>query len=299
MSDVIRKGAWAGARILRRVARVLERAADAQALAIAEGMSGHDMEAHPDERYYAEQYWRWLEPELARLPAQPRVLDIGCGQGRLSLRVAHALSEAHVVGIDLTAATIDAARAKAAGRGLANVEFHAGDARTFVAGLGPSSCDLAIMTEVSFFMPRFREVVAAAARVLKPGGIFFGSFRSQYYNALHSVRDRDWRSAQLVADVREGEWGGGATWFTWQTADEVRALVAEAGLVAAGPLRGIGVLSGIEGDPLAAIAQPSKLDAAERARLLELELSFSEGYAACGRYILAVATKPSEEAITK
>lgn len=283
-----------GARVLRRAARVLERAADAQTIAIQSGMSGHDMEAHPDERYYAQQYWRWIEPEVARVApgGNGRALDIGCGQGRLSFPLARALASGRVTGIDLTPAAVEAARAKAASQNLTNVEFHAGDARSFVAALEPESFDIVVMTEVSFFMPRFAEVVAEAHRLLRRGGVFIGSFRSQYYNALHSVRDRDWRSARLVLDGREGEWGGTSTWFTWQTPDEVRSILTNAGFTLSAPLRGVGVASGIAGDPLAALAQPSLMSESDRQQLLEIEMSLAEEYAGCGRYILAVATKP-------
>jgi SAM-dependent methyltransferase len=291
MTTVVRKGAWAGARLLRRAARLLERAADAQTLAIAEGMSGHDMEAHPDERYFAEQYWHWLEPELMHLPAGSRLLDIGCGQGRLALRLASAMPSGHVIGVDLTASAVEAARAKAAARSLANLEVHTADARTFVAALPPESFELVVMTEVSFFMPNFQDVLASARDVLKPGGVFFGAFRSQFFNLLHSVRDRDWRSARLALESRSGEWGDSSTSFTWQTPDDVRALLAEAGFTLTAPLRGVGVCSGIPGDPLAAIAQPSRLSDREREKLMEVELAVAEPYAACGRYIVAVATR--------
>lgn len=56
-------------------------------------------------------------------------------------------------------------------------------------------------------------------------------------------------------------------------------------------LRGIGVCSGIEGDPLAVIARPSQLSASEQERLMEIECAVAEDYAACGRYILATAER--------
>jgi Methyltransferase domain len=77
---------------------------------------------------------------------------------------------------------IHAARSKAAVKSLSNIELHVADARSFVAALAPESFGLAVMTEVSFFLPRFREVIDTACRALRRGGLFFASFRSQYCN---------------------------------------------------------------------------------------------------------------------
>jgi SAM-dependent methyltransferase len=58
------------------------------------------------------------------LPAL-RVLDVGCGSGRLALALAAAARS--VVGLDLDTAALDEARRHAAARGLASVEFHEAD----------------------------------------------------------------------------------------------------------------------------------------------------------------------------
>lgn len=57
--------------------------------------------------------------------AGKRVLDVGCGWGRLALLLAP--SAGHVVGLDRVAASIREARRRAAEAGLANVEFHEAD----------------------------------------------------------------------------------------------------------------------------------------------------------------------------
>ena len=63
---------------------------------------------------------------LAREPlSASRVLDVGCGSGRLSLALAPVARA--VVGLDRDAAAIEEARRRAAAAGLANVEFHEAD----------------------------------------------------------------------------------------------------------------------------------------------------------------------------
>jgi len=56
-------------------------------------------------------------------------------------------------------------------------------------------------------------------------------------------------------------------------------------------LVGIGSSSGIEGDPYAGIARPSKLDDAERGKLMHLEIELARSSPDTGRYMLAIARK--------
>ena len=64
---------------------------------------------------------QWGGPSVVR---GKRVLDLGCGDGRLALGVAPFASS--VVGLDPDAQLIQEAKKKAAAMGLRNVEFRAG-----------------------------------------------------------------------------------------------------------------------------------------------------------------------------
>lgn len=293
-NGVLQSLAFFGAAVLRRVAHILESASSIQTLVIERGMLPHDMAALPDEGYYLDQYWHWVLPEIEqRFPdRRANVLDVGCGQGRIALPLAAWFTQGRVIGVDLIPGVIERAAHHAEERGLTNVEFVCADALEFLRSIPDSSVDMALMTEVTFFMPKYREVIRDIARVLKPESLFFASFRSQYFDLLQSVRSRDWQSARLVRDAREGHWGGGNTWFSWHTAQDIRQLLSEAGFTDV-KVRGIGIASGIEDDPLSLIAQPSKLPPAEQAQLMELETSLAEQYADCGRYILAIALRGS------
>jgi 23S rRNA (uracil747-C5)-methyltransferase len=57
-----------------------------------------------------------------------RVLDLFCGVGGFALHAARALAQAQVVGVEISAEAISAARQSAAQLGLENVQFYAGDA---------------------------------------------------------------------------------------------------------------------------------------------------------------------------
>ncbi len=113
----------------------------------------------------------WLPaiPDVhARLRAEPpaRVVDIGCGEGWSTLALARAYPDARVIGLDLDAPSIEAARSHAAEAGMAEaVEFRHGDA----AGLD-EPIDLALIIEAVHDMSNPVPVLAAVRRSLAPGG---------------------------------------------------------------------------------------------------------------------------------
>jgi SAM-dependent methyltransferase len=96
-----------------------------------------------------------------------RVLDLGCGFGRVALALApHA---AQVTGVDVSAAMVEQARERAAGA--ANLDFQRVDGRTLP--FAPASFDLVLAVDSWPFIVRagLAEAQAAeVARVLRPGG---------------------------------------------------------------------------------------------------------------------------------
>ena len=113
----------------------------------------------------------WLPaiPDLhARLAADPpaRVADVGCGVGWSTLALARAYPRATVIGYDLDAASVDAARRRATAEGLA-VRFEQQGAET-VAGDGPF--DLILVLEALHDMARPTRALAALRTALAPDG---------------------------------------------------------------------------------------------------------------------------------
>lgn len=261
--------------------------------AVIRTMVGYDMMGSPDEVYYARQYMHWILPELeARFPGQePFILDLGCGQGRFSIPLArwsHGRG-GEVTGVDLAGPALEKARQRA--MGLENLRFQEADLLEFLKGQKNDSVEVVLLLEVTFFLPQWKEALGEIARVLKPGGVSFVAFRSQYYNLLQNVWSWRWDGACMALEKGEGYLWGEPVWYTWQTPDEIRALYRELGIR---PVRflGIGICSGLEEDPHGTIIRPSKLSAQEQDRLMEIECRAAEAYAACGRYILAIGEKP-------
>ncbi|HEX6998706.1 MAG TPA: bifunctional 2-polyprenyl-6-hydroxyphenol methylase/3-demethylubiquinol 3-O-methyltransferase UbiG [Gammaproteobacteria bacterium] len=100
-----------------------------------------------------------------------RVLDVGCGGGILAEALAR--RGARVVGIDLAAPGLEAAREHAAAQGLA-IEYVCASAAE-IAAREPGAFDVVTCLELLEHVPNADEVVAACARALRPGGAAFFS----------------------------------------------------------------------------------------------------------------------------
>ncbi|THF69425.1 methyltransferase domain-containing protein [Deinococcus sp. Arct2-2] len=99
----------------------------------------------------------WLEPQ-----AGERILDVGCGTGELTRRIAE--SGAEVVGVDASPDMIAAARA---GSSLAGLTFEVVDAHALAY---PDEFDAVFSNAALHWMKPLDTVFAQVADALKPGG---------------------------------------------------------------------------------------------------------------------------------
>jgi SAM-dependent methyltransferase len=99
-----------------------------------------------------------------------RVLDAGCGTGRVALELARRGHE--VVGVDLDPVMLDAARRKAP-----DIEWHSGDLTTY--RLEDTFDRIVLAGNVMIFLDPGSEglVVANLARHLVPGGLLIAGFQ--------------------------------------------------------------------------------------------------------------------------
>lgn len=106
---------------------------------------------------------------LGALGAGERVVDVGCGAGIDSLIAARMVGpDGAVVGIDMTPAMLERARASAAEGGFTNVQFHGGLAESLPVADGWA--DVVISNGVLNLFPDKLAGLREMARVLKPGG---------------------------------------------------------------------------------------------------------------------------------
>jgi|SRR5947209_6114514 len=120
----------------------------------------------------------WLSPRPGEL-----ILDLGCGDGELTAKIAE--SGAEVIGVDSSAAMVEATRA----RGLEAVVMP-GEALTFEADFNAVFSNAAL-----HWMRDIDAVLDGVARALLPGGRFVGEFGAHgnvaaIMVALHTVLGR-------------------------------------------------------------------------------------------------------------
>ncbi|HEX4873061.1 MAG TPA: bifunctional 2-polyprenyl-6-hydroxyphenol methylase/3-demethylubiquinol 3-O-methyltransferase UbiG [Nevskiaceae bacterium] len=118
---------------------------------------------------------RYIEQAAGGLEGR-RVVDVGCGGGLLS--EALALRGAEVLGLDLAEASIEVARLHALETGLAQPQAALGERLRYrlcgaetLAAEQPEAFDLVCCLEMLEHVPDPAAVVAACARLLRPGGV--------------------------------------------------------------------------------------------------------------------------------
>jgi SAM-dependent methyltransferase len=142
--------------------------------------------------------------------AGERILDLGCGDGALSARIAAA--GAAVVGADTSDDLLDAARAR--GLDARHIDGHALPFET--------EFDAVFSNAALHWMGRPREVVAGVARALKPGGRFVGEFGG-HGNVAAIVT-----AMRAVGMAHKGNIALAGPWF-FPTPAEYSQILAEAG----------------------------------------------------------------------
>lgn len=116
----------------------------------------------------AEAIWPQEEAIFDRHPiGSGSVLDVGCGTGEITVRLAAKYPEATLVGIDLEEAHLERARAKSKQFG-SRVRFQSGDALKLP--FPDESFDLVVCRHVLQAVPDPAQVVREIRRVLRSGG---------------------------------------------------------------------------------------------------------------------------------
>lgn len=114
-----------------------------------------------------------LAPGLTdRLAQGIRVLDAGCGRGRIITRLATLYPRSRFVGIDLSGEATGYARAQAAAAGLNNVEFIVGDLSTFDTTAEPEAFDCVTTFDGIHDQAKPLNVLKGISRTLKPDGVY-------------------------------------------------------------------------------------------------------------------------------
>jgi 2-polyprenyl-3-methyl-5-hydroxy-6-metoxy-1,4-benzoquinol methylase len=107
-----------------------------------------------------------------RLSAGARLLDVGCGSGRIANRLAALYPKSRFVGMDLSREAIDAARAEAARQGQGNVEFVVRDLSDFDRTAEPAAFDVVTSFDAIHDQARPLAVLTGIHRTLTADGVY-------------------------------------------------------------------------------------------------------------------------------
>jgi ubiquinone/menaquinone biosynthesis C-methylase UbiE len=132
----------------------------------------------------AEAIWPQEEP-LCRRYAPTAILDVGCGTGEITSRLAAMFPDARVTGVDIIEAHLELARDRYAGFGQ-RVTFEVGDA--FALPFGDGVFDLVVCRHVLQAVPEAPRVLAELVRVCKPGGYLH--VIAEDYGMIHAAPAR-------------------------------------------------------------------------------------------------------------
>ncbi len=115
----------------------------------------------------AEAIWPQEELLFRRYGQPSRILDVGCGTGEISSRLATLLPGAQVIGVDLLEAHLALARTRYAALG-ERLVFRVADA--FELPFGDGSFDLVVCRHMLQAVPHAERVIAELVRVTASGG---------------------------------------------------------------------------------------------------------------------------------
>ncbi len=110
-----------------------------------------------------------LVDELAR---GIRALDVGCGRGRIMIRLAELFPNSRFVGMDLSGDAIQGARDQASARGLTNIEFVASDLGDFHERAEPESFHLVTTFDAVHDQARPLNALKGIHRTLRRDGLY-------------------------------------------------------------------------------------------------------------------------------
>jgi SAM-dependent methyltransferase len=160
--------------------------------------------------------WPQEMPLFARYGAPGRILDLACGTGEITRRLAGQFTDAAITGVDLDENHLNSARAACAEFG-SRVSFERGDA--FNLRYDAGTFDLSIVRHMLQAVPDAPLVLAEMKRVTRPGGRIH--VLAEDYSMMHfhpTVLDADefWRLGPIAYGAGTGsDLRGGRKVFSW------------------------------------------------------------------------------------
>ena len=260
--------------------------------AVKKATKGYDMVSGNSEDYYKKRYLKIIDSIIGQTRVNKgrlEALDAGCGQGRIAIEMA---KRGYLVdAIDCSDAAIEKAKMYAE-----RADINKGRINWITANLSEAlsvsekSYDFVICTEVLFMMPEdiSYECLKMLAKKTKIGGVLLIAVRPRIYYMLNALMYKDFTRFTLSAHEKDLSTVGQT--LSWFDPDDIEKFYLSNGF---NSIRkwGIGILSGIPGDPTAFFAIPHLLSEKEKKSLADIEDKYSEKYVDTGRYMVFAAQK--------
>lgn len=157
------------------------------------------------------------------LPADARILDVACGMGEITSRLAELFPGAQLRGVDIFATHVERARQRYAREPFADrLQFEAGDA--YALNVEKQSQDLAVCRHLLQAIPYPEGVIGELKRVTRPGGwahVLAEDYGMIHFHPTRLDPDPFWR--QIISLL------GGATQTDLRVGRRTYTLMREAG----------------------------------------------------------------------
>jgi 2-polyprenyl-6-hydroxyphenyl methylase/3-demethylubiquinone-9 3-methyltransferase len=142
----------------------------------------------------------WIEQLAGPLDGR-RIVDIGCGGGILSEAMAR--KGAEVLGVDLAERSLKVAQLHALEAGIDNVRYREVAAEA-LAEEGPGQFDIVTCMEMVEHVPDPAAIVAACAKLVKPGGwVFLSTLNRSPKSFLFAIVGAEYLLRMLPAGTHE------------------------------------------------------------------------------------------------
>jgi 2-polyprenyl-3-methyl-5-hydroxy-6-metoxy-1,4-benzoquinol methylase len=249
-----------------------------------------DASKHSAESYYAGIYLDEIKSNLKAINGKPlKVLDVGCGAGRLMTPVAQMGHE--VTGIDYHRDSLRIARENLEAAG-AKYELIEADVTDALAELPDAGYDTVMAIESIFVSEAYESIVDHMARVLRPGGLMFITHRTRYFYLAKAMANGHYDDLEHVSRSNNGRLRKGVhrVYHHWQTRSDIEQTYSSRGMELLS-MHAIGMCSGFGSDPLAAVCDPGELDGDQR-RILRGVEKCDDDLLMASRFVLAVVRKP-------